>query len=477
MATPIEQLVVQLYREQLGREADPEGAAYWASRLAGGTSEADVRRAMAEAKEGQDIQLESATAAYRSALGRNPEQAGIQYWLSRAQTEGLGADQLQEIIRSAALREQTERDIVGQVFTNFQSPSLEADPYGGRYSTRSIYDVIDNPENVSYINGRAVQFAAPVTQQMVVSNFGQDGYTATAGTDILNNPVVYAAIDRALASGTMTTEDVNTLFSDLKNVRTAEDYYAALNKPQGQVVIDALRGQQTGEAKTLAEAQAEALQRQAVLDATDQGYYQSNFQLADAYEAAGLDYPFGTEAFQGYDTGVTKDMVLNPQNFNQKINELLKGMSQRFGTEDSMQTPGLGQYYSETGLQPGFTPFGTEGTTFRSGVAGYIPQAQLPTRFDFGAPPVNATFQQYRPGAFQPEGVTTGGFITGYNADGTPIYSTYADPNVNVGGAQSALNPFTPVQAGAISSLQAQIAAMQAATAAAAAAANPVGGG
>ena len=56
--------------------------------------------------------------------------------------------------------------------------------------------------------------------------------------------------------------------------------------------------------------------------------------------------------------------------------------------------------------------------------------------------PVNATFQQYRPGAFQPAGVTTGGFITGYNADGTPIYSTYANPNQNLGGVASVLNPY-----------------------------------
>jgi hypothetical protein len=100
-------------------------------------------------------------------------------------------------------------------------------------------------------------------------------------------------------------------------------------------------------------------------------------------------------------------------------------------------------------------------------VAGYVPQAQLPTGFQFGAPPVNATFQQYRPGAFQPAGVTTGGFITGYNTNGTPIYSTYANPNVNVGGAQSALNPFTQVQAGAIGDLQAQLDAINAAAAAA----------
>jgi hypothetical protein len=303
---------------------------------------------------------------------------------------------------------------------------------------------------------------------MVVSNFGQDGFTAKQGADILNDPALFAAVDRALASGTMTTNDVNTLINDLKGVKTSADFYAVVNKPQGQVVIDALRGQQTGEAKTLAEAQAEALQRQAVLDATDQGYYQSNFQLADAYKAAGLDYPFGREAYQGYDTGVTKDMVVNPQNFNQKINQLLSGMDQRFGfgTGQSMATPLTGQYYSEAGLQPGFTPFGTAGTTFRSGAAGYIPQAQLPTAFQFGTPPVNAAFQQYQPGAFQPEGVKTGGFITGYDANQQPIYSTYNNPNVNVGGATSTLNPFTPVQSTAIADLQAQLDAINAANAA-----------
>ena len=466
MATAEE--VAKLYEQKLGRAPDAEGLAYWTN---SGLSAKQIAAEFTQAKEGQDLQLEAATAAYRQALGRNPEQAGIQYWQSVGQTQGLSAQELQDAIRAAAVVEQQQRNIT-KPFTDMQLAALEADPYGGRYSTRSIYDVIGNPENVSYINGRAVQFAAPVTQQMVVSNFGADGYTATAGTDILNNPAVYAAIDRALASGTMTNADVNTLVNDLKNVRTNADFYAAVNKPQGQVVIDALRGQQTGEAKTLAEAQAEALQRQAVLDATDQGYYQSNFQLADAYKAAGLDYPFDRAAYEGYDTGVTKDMVLNPQNFNQKINQLLSGMNQRyafsgaFGSNENMATPLSGQYYSEEGLQPGFTPFGTEGTTFRSGVAGYIPQAQLPTGFQFGAPPVNATFQQYRPGAFQPAGVTTGGFITGYNADGTPIYSTYNNPNVNVGGTQSTLNPFTPVQSTAISDLQAQLDAINAATAA-----------
>jgi hypothetical protein len=133
---------------------------------------------------------------------------------------------------------------------------------------------------------------------------------------------------------------------------------------------------------------------------------------------------------------------VTPQNFNQRINELLSSLGQQFGGAETLRTPQTGQYYSETGLQPGFTPVGTQGTMFRSGVAGYVPQAQLPTRFEFGAPPVNAPIQQYRPGAFQPAGVTTGGFITGYDANQQPIYSTLNNPNVNVGGGSSQLIPF-----------------------------------
>jgi hypothetical protein len=163
---------------------------------------------------------------------------------------------------------------------------------------------------------------------------------------------------------------------------------------------------------------------------------------------------------------MTQANKLTPENFNQKVNDLIKALggdyTSKFGGLNDMQTPGLGQYYSETGLQPRFTPIGTEGTTFRSGVAGYVPQSELPTGFQFGMPPVNATFQGYRPGAFQPEGVKTGGFITGYTQAGAPIYSTYANPNVNVGGATSTLNPFTPQQTGAISNLQAELEALKA---------------
>jgi hypothetical protein len=472
MAT-INDLVAQIYQEQLGREADPEGAAYWSSQLASGRTAADVAAEINRSLEGQNFDTQLLTSVYRQELGRNPEQEGFQFWKSAAQEQGLTAEQLRQTVIDAAAKEQAQRNISGG-FTQMELAALEADPFGGRYATRSIYDLPEDAVNVSMIGDRRAQFVAPITQQQYISQFGGGGasYTATPGQDVLSNPVVIATLERSLNSGALNQAGFDSIVNGLTKATDMDQVRKVFATPQAQVIIDAIYGQQTGEDVDYATALAEAGQRQAVLDANDTGYYQNNFQLADAYKAAGLDFPFGPEAYKGYDTMMTQKDVVTPQNFSERVNSLLQSITGQFGGSNQTQTPQSGQYYSETGLQPGFTPFGTEGTTFRSGVAGYIPQAQLPKGFQFGAPPVNATFQQYRPGAFQPEGVTTGGFITGYTQAGAPIYSTYANPNVNVGGAQSALNPFTPVQAGAIGDLQAQIAAMQAA-----AAANQGGGG
>ena len=453
--------VVEAYRTQLGREADEGGREFYLNQILSGTSGAEIARQINQSLEGQNFDTQLITSLYRQNLARNPEQEGYQFWLSAAQQAGLTPAEIEAaILDSARQAEQVERGIVGQTFTEMQLADLEADPYGGRYATNSIYDLLGDAVNVSTIGDRQAQFVSPVTQRPVISsNVGT--FTATAGLDVLNTPAVQAAIQRAVNSGAMTPEEYRTLYADVNRATNMNEVYAAFNKPQAQVVVDALYGQQIGEANTMAQAQAEAAQRQAALSAQDPGFYQGNFALADAYRAAGLDFPFGTDAFSGYDTRTGQGNVVNDQNFNAQIGNLTNTLYNQFGGDQDMLTPLTGQYYSESGLQPGYTPPGAPGTMFRSGVAGYTPD--LPTMFRFGAPPVDASFQQYRPGAFQPAGVTTGGFITGYNADGTPIYSEYNNPNVNVGGATSTLNPFTQTQSTAIADLQAQLDAINAA--------------
>jgi hypothetical protein len=459
----INPLINQLYQQQLGRAPDPEGAAYWQSRLNAGEDPNFIRGEIARTLEGQNVLTQAITSGYRQELGRNPEQEGYQYWQSSALNEGLTPDQIRQAVAAAAAAEQAQRGITGG-FTEMELAALEADPYGGRYATTNIFDLPADAVNVSTVGDRRAQFVAPITQQQFISQYGGGTYNATPGQDVLSDPVVVATINRSLDSGVLTNEGLNQIVQDLTKAENMDQVRAAFAKPQGQVIIDQIYGLQTGEDINLETARLEAADRQAVIDSLGLSNYPSNMALADAYRAAGLDYPFGPEAYQGYDTMMTQGNVVTPDNFTQRINQLLTTLGQEydlgFGGANAMQTPGLGQYYSETGLQPGFTPFGTEGTMFRSGVAGYTPN--LPTGFQFGAPPVNATFREYQPGAFQPEGVTTGGFITGYTQAGAPIYSTYADPNVNVAGVQSTLNPFNAQQQTAIADLQAQLAALQA---------------
>ena len=143
----INDLVNQLYAEQLGRAPDPEGAAYWSSQLASGASPEAVRSAIAQSLEGQNLLTQAITSAYRQELGRNPEQEGYQYWQSAALNDALSAQQIRDAIAAAAVKEQAERGITGG-FTEMQLAGLEADPYGGRYATRSIFDLYPDAVNI-----------------------------------------------------------------------------------------------------------------------------------------------------------------------------------------------------------------------------------------------------------------------------------------------------------------------------------------
>jgi hypothetical protein len=505
-----------------------------------------------QSREGQNFDTQAITSIFRQTVGRNPSQDEYQYFQSLGQSQGLSADQLRDIVRSAASVERAQRGIT-QDFTNLTSADFEADPFGGRFATTSIYDIPANEAdriNISSVDGRQLQFVNPITQLAVISNFTNKGagttnqfsdaqvaaylrdnafsnpsqvnqavtmfginqeqlgratnllakndpsvnaatqayaaaiaanpaavaqnaaavaastaYTSAPGLETLSTPRVVEGVERAFKAGSLTREEYSNILTSLSKAKQPSDIRNILATPKGSVVIDAIYGQQTGEDNDLNKALAEARQRQAVLSAQDPGYYQASDELGRAYLAAGLDFPFMSDTYKA-DTMMTQANALTPQNFNQRVNELLRSLNQNFagtfGGGNQMQTPGLGQYYSETGLQPRFTPFGTEGTTFRSGVAGFVPQAQLPTGFQFGAPPVNTMIPQYRPGAFQPEGVTTGGFITGYTQAGAPIYSTYANPNVNVGGTSSSLIPFAN-QTTQLNTLQSEVNALRAA--------------
>jgi hypothetical protein len=331
--------VKQIYNEQLGREAEAEGLTNWSKVLGSGSTAADVAKAIAQSKEGQKMDIQAAASAYRQVLGRNPEPAGLQFWLSLAQSEGLTSQQLKDRIAEAAAPEMKARNIT-KPFTNMQLAALESDPLAGYYSDYDIYDVAPDAENVSMIDGRRVQFTTPVTREAVVSKFingvytttpGKGiTYTTTPGKDILNMPHVQAAINVARANGTLSEADYNSLASGLNTATTPEAIRAVFNKPQGQVVIDAIQGQQIGEAKTLAAAQAEAAQRQPILTAQmaqNPGTYLSNAALTNAYKAAGISIPADYSFYKGVDTRDRTSNLLTPQNIAQKRSEIVNELN------------------------------------------------------------------------------------------------------------------------------------------------------
>jgi hypothetical protein len=325
--TNAEKIVTSLYQDQLGRAPDAEGLKNWASALQSGSSIADVSKAINQSLEGQNFDTQYITSLYRQNLQRNPEQAGYQYWLSEAQAAGYTPKEIEAMLVQAATPEQAARNITGQTFTNLQSNSLEADPFGGRYATKSIYDLLPDAVNVSNIGSQKAQFVNPVTQRPFVTNYGQGTWSQQTGADILNQPQVQASINVARANGTLTDADFKSLTTNLGTAKTAADIRAALAKPQAQVVIDALYGQQIGEAKTLADAQAEAAQRQGVLSAQDPGYYQNNNVLTNAYKAAGVSVPFDYNAYAGVDTRSGKANLLTPENLAQKQTDLVNTLN------------------------------------------------------------------------------------------------------------------------------------------------------
>ena len=148
------------------------------SALNSGTPVQQVQNQLNQALQGQNFDTQALTSIYRQTVGRNPTQDEYQYFQSLGQSQGLSADQLRSIVRSAALVERQQRGIT-QDFTNLTSADFEADPFGGRFGTQSIYGLPANAVNVSNIDGRQAQFVNPITQLAVISNFTNKGAGTT----------------------------------------------------------------------------------------------------------------------------------------------------------------------------------------------------------------------------------------------------------------------------------------------------------
>ena len=92
--------VQSLYKNIMGRQAEDEGLKYWDTLLdKGDISQGEVLQAFASSPEFQNLYkanpANAITSLYQEALGRAPEQTGLDYWVQQAKS-GLGLPSIVE---------------------------------------------------------------------------------------------------------------------------------------------------------------------------------------------------------------------------------------------------------------------------------------------------------------------------------------------------------------------------------------------
>ena len=420
-----------VYRDQLGRAPDEGGMTFYTKELTSGAKTVDdVIREINQSLEGQNFDTQLVTSEYRTELGRNPEQEGYAYWMSRLQSDPtLNSNNLEAFIRGGAAGTDVQRlGLAPDQYLEIISNALEADPYGGRYATNSIYDVAQGgPDNLQ------ARFVTPVTMRPVNSTYdaktGQ--FITTAGADILDENRIANAIKIAINSGALSVQDAQTLMNDLSTSKTMEETYAALSRPQAGVVVDQLFGMQLGEDADITKARAEALKRAKALP--DPGYTPSYLMFGDEMVRQNITNPFAPNVYTA-STRFNPETVVTPENF---PGLLANTVNRSFAGSNFVPTPMTPQFYSERGLEQGFIPFDAKGApTFRSGVAGYIPN--LPVGFQFGAPVVQAPIDTFLPGQFDPNAI-------GYRG-GRPIVEQENIPGTEFVDAQGRIVRITPTR-------------------------------
>ncbi|MDY6940445.1 MAG: DUF4214 domain-containing protein [Cyanobacteriota bacterium] len=71
--------IQRIYRDVLGREADPEGLIHWSERLADGTPVSAIRQEIANSPEAQA----KIDRIYQEVLGRDVDRSGLETWTSK----------------------------------------------------------------------------------------------------------------------------------------------------------------------------------------------------------------------------------------------------------------------------------------------------------------------------------------------------------------------------------------------------------
>ena len=309
-----EEAIKQLYLEQLGRPADEAGLKYYAEQVASGAkTPQQIAAELDRSTEGYNYDVQNVTSAYRENFGRNPDQAGLQYWMGTEDKDLTAARELANQIKGGAAGADAQAiQNNPQGFLNVISEALRADPYGGGYAVDNPYifdaEVAKSRPNVSQTAaGQYIQFVNPVTQQPSYTGYTPDGqFKVFAGNDVLQPDRVRQAVNLATISGALSQADANRILNAVSSPEkfkeitgnadpNANTLYALLSEPKATVVLDTL-GVQIGENADASLAMAESAARQQIVDRarqqTGQEINPSTLLQADVAKEMGVKFPF-----------------------------------------------------------------------------------------------------------------------------------------------------------------------------------------
>lgn len=311
-----EETVRRIFAEQLGRAPEQAALNWYVGELAKGVTPQRISEEIDRTVEGFNYDTQNIVSAYRKAFGRDPDQAGYQFYMGQEDQNLMNTVQIADLIKSGARGTDVQalKDNP-QGFLQMTGEALRADPFSGMYAVDDPYlfsqarlDAAKDTPNVSQTAaGQYVQFVSPITQRPMFSGYTNDGqYRVYAGNDVLQPDRVRQAVNLATQSGALTQADASRI---LDAVSTPEKFrqitgnkdpqantlYALLADPKATVVLDRL-GVQIGEDADAALAMDESAARQKVVDRlrqeTGQDINPSTLRQADVAKEMGVKFPF-----------------------------------------------------------------------------------------------------------------------------------------------------------------------------------------
>ena len=171
---PYQNYVNSLYKNVMGREADTAGQQYWTDQLSSGAQKTqDVLDQFAASKEFQNLYSSNPNQAvsnlYQTALGRAPEQAGLDYWTQQAKggynsQNPLAASQLLDQFQTANEYQLRDRVLNDYIDYTGQAPGDEQYASAANYYLPKLSDKTLNID----------QAGEAISQQYYIQNYWKD---------------------------------------------------------------------------------------------------------------------------------------------------------------------------------------------------------------------------------------------------------------------------------------------------------------